>query len=122
MTTSSTTTPTAAGRPIPSTDRPTRPADHPDLLLGDVVMVCLDVGVWRPMTVSSIYQEAGAPLRLGGTIHCDPADHTLKAFRGYLDTQPGTARIHGRPERHAPIGYGEDLTEGVAIGCWRRRA
>lgn len=75
------------------------------------------------MTISSVYREANAPVRIGGTIHCDPADHTTKAFRGYLDSQKdGSARIHGRPDRHVPLGYGEDLTEGYEIGNWQRRS
>lgn len=119
---SSTTTPTPVERPV----RSTSPA------LGDIVLVRLDQGIRRPLVVSAVAEvelfdseldrtAARREVRVSGTLHCEPEDHTTPAFRGTFDQLKDPARIFGRPDRHLPVAYGSALAEGDGIGQWRRR-
>lgn len=111
-----TTTRTAEVPAVPSTS-PAEPAAPEVLQIGSVVLVCVDTTIWRPMTIVSIGREG----RLSGVIQCDPNDYQLPAFRGALDRVQDPGRIHGRPTIACPIGYGQQLAEGDAVGHWRRR-
>lgn len=140
-----TTTPTAGAAPAPST----RPAGQtplhaqegkiaPRVRIGDTVLVHIDVNLQRPLIVSQaamvaiparINVTAGedptAPLktefRVSGTIFAEPEDHTRPGFRGWAAGGADPARISGRPDRLLPLGYGECLAFGTAVGQWTTR-
>lgn len=132
---SSTTTPTVVARPAPSTSFPRTP---PNVRVGDVVLVTLEAGVRRPMLVTStqvvpLYdrftptpdndptssRHTRVGFRVSGTIFCEPDDHTRPAFRGWTAGGADPARLHGRPDRLLPLGYGELLACGDAVGQWQ---
>lgn len=103
--------------------------------VGDIVLVRLDHEVQRPMiiTYAGTYDvnqpptpqaDALAPqleYRLSGIVFCEPEDHARTLFRGWISGPIDPARIHGRPDRLAPFGYGEYLKEGTGIGQWSVR-
>lgn len=132
MTSTSSTTPPAAGSPAPST-RPAGSTPPVVIAAGDVVLVRLDESVRRPMIVTAVVRavihERATPtvaeasheeLRVSGTIFCDPEDHSTPAIRS-TGTHGDPARIHGRPDRFTPFVYGECLKPGMGIGEWIKK-
>lgn len=141
------TTPTAAAPRVPSTkgEPGTRTAappvppitPPPQVRVGDLVLVLVDVGIWRPLLVAQAgvveIQARVTPtadptlqsrqeLRVSGTLFCEPEDHTRPALRGWSAGGADPARISGRPDRLLPLAYGEALAEGSGLGQWRRRS
>lgn len=137
-----TTTPTAAGRPAPST----RPAGRsplrasngrievtPAVRIGSIVLVRIDTDCVRPLLITraervDVYARttpltpAEAPqreYRVCGTIFAEPDDHTRPGFRGWAAGGADPAKITGRPDRLLPLGYGEWLAPGAGIGQWQ---
>lgn len=130
---STSTTPTAGDTPGPSIEAPPPSGRLPQV--GETVLVKVDLEVVRPLLVTAVTRlqqplPGAAPgdrvpvrttVRVSGTIFCDPEDHTRPAFRGTLDTVADPAHISGRPDRLLPLGYGELLLEGRAVGQWQFR-
>lgn len=116
------TTPPAAATPTPST----RPAAHEPaapVAVGEIVLVQMDKGVWRPMLVchrEEIVTADAVVVRLAGPIFCLPGDLTLPAFRGGLDRTATKATILGNPGL-VPTCVGSGLEAGDGIGHWRRK-
>ena len=132
MTATSTTIPTPAATAARST-RPAAPprSAAPLAMPGDLVMVRLDQEIQRPLQITSaeiVLVGRSTPSsepprkewRVSGVLFCEPDDHSTPAFRS-LGTQDDPARIHGRPDRHLPIAYGEYLAYGSGIGQWLPR-
>lgn len=136
---SGSTTPTPAGRLVPSTRVADAPEEGPwtveisEALIGTVVLVQIAADVARPLLITSvreieIFERTSLTTpptlprrerRVSGTLFCEPDDHVLPAFRGALDHPYDPARIAGRPDRLLPLAYAEHLQPGLAIGQWR---
>lgn len=80
------------------------------------MLVQVAPGQSRPLLITS---TRGATV--SGVILCEPDDYQTPAFRGALDRQPGAGRIEGRPSFSCPVGWGKMLSEGDAVGQWRKR-
>lgn len=106
---SSSSTPTPADTPVPSTEPTTLPQ------VGDTVLVLIEPGMLRPLLVA----EVDSTGRVSGLLACVDDDHECTAFRGW-ESGDG-AEITGRPHRHTPWAYGHRLHPGQDIGQWRHR-
>lgn len=142
MSTSTTTPPAAAGAG-PSINAPAGagrvtppPVDKVALGVqpGDVVLVLLEPGIRRPMMVTRIgpviiharqtptaAAQSHDEIRASGVLFCEPEDHNTVALRTLGQDYLDPARIHGRPDRHGPYAYAENLAPGVGIGQWITR-
>lgn len=109
MANNSTTTPIPEDRAAPST------RDRPWVQPGDTVLVRVDEGTYRPLIVAEVHPDRS----VSGPICCTADDHTRPAFRGWQSKNG--ARIHGRPDRLLPMGYGEMLHPGSKLGEWISR-
>lgn len=120
------TIPPAVATPTPSTEalarsKPAGPAAP--VAVGEIVLVQMDKGVWRPLLVCQIDNIVTADavvVRLSGPIFCLPGDLTLPAFRGGLDRTATKATILGNPGL-VPTCVGTALEAGDGIGHWRRK-
>ena len=89
--------------------------------VGDMVLVQIDAGVFRPLTVVQVVQPGVGSPRVSGVIHCDPHDHTAAAFRHVYEIRLDVGFFSGRPSMQCPLGYGYDLRFGDQPGEWQPR-
>jgi len=102
---------------------------QPVVEVGDTVLVKLEEGVRRPLLITRIGPVNIAPpmqpevheSRVSGILFCEPDDHSTIAVRTLGQGSRDPARITGRPDRHLPLCYAEDLREGMGIGEWIAR-
>lgn len=113
--TSGTTTTTAGGLGMSSTEKAgaTRPRT---VRLGQTVVVRLDEDLWRPMLITSGTMDGEQRLRLSGSIHCQPEDRTSVGCRGWAS---GISRIVGDLGPTNLLMQGVDLLPGGGIGQWQ---
>jgi hypothetical protein len=98
------------------------PPALPLIQVGAIVLVGLGFDRWRPMIVSAAAWDAKINAqRLFGSVFCEPEDHNTDALRGILTTHTNPVKFTGRPDRHNPVVYAEEVPYGVAPGCWRPR-
>lgn len=95
-----------------------KPAPFTDVRIGDVVLVTVDRGVVRPLTVTSFELHPQIGALVSGQITTEPTDHNLDAFRGTL---PCGRMLTRRVDALVFVAFAERLSPGVDLGQWRRR-
>lgn len=107
-------TPTAGGTAGPSTKGLAPSLSAPVMRSGDIVLLQIDPGVFRPLIVVT-----AADGLISGTICCDPSDHAAGAFRKQYERHDSPTVFSGRPDRLLPLGFVECASYGPHPGQWR---
>jgi hypothetical protein len=87
--------------------------------IGDVVLVQIDRGKQRPLIVTSHF-SVNERVFVSGQILVEPGDYSCDGFR-YPIPFPVGRILSRRIDGLVFLAFGEQLTEGDAIGQWTRR-